>query len=59
MGLMKSFNVFLDGDQYKEIKELGHLHDRTYSEIIREGISMVLKKYGRKSNKKTRVNGDA
>ena len=55
---MKSFNVFLDGEQYRGIKELGHKQDRTYSQIIREGISLVLKKYKRKESNKGETNSD-
>jgi hypothetical protein len=57
MGLMKSFNVFLDGNQFQGIKALGHLQDRTYSEIIREGIKLVLRKYQKKEGRKDKSEG--
>ncbi len=48
MELKQSCNVFLSGKQYKGIKDLGYRLSVPYSELIREGVSMVLKKYKRK-----------
>ena len=51
MELKQSCNVFLAGDQYRALKELGYEQDRPYSEIIREGINLVLQKYARKKDR--------
>ncbi len=48
MELKQSCNVFLDGNQYRAIKELGYKQDRPYSEIIREGVDLILRRYQRK-----------
>ncbi len=48
MDLKQSCNVFLPVKQYGEIKELGHKLSIPYSGLIREGVSLVLKKYKRK-----------
>ncbi len=48
MDLKQSCNVFLPVKHYGEIKELGHKLSIPYSGLIREGVSLVLKKYKRK-----------
>lgn len=58
MNLKQSCNVFLPVKQYEEIKELGHKQGIPYSELIREGVSLVLNKYKRKDNCKVRSNCD-
>ncbi len=50
MDLKQSCNVFLPVKQYGEIKELGHKLSVPYSELIREGITLVLRKYQRKES---------
>lgn len=50
MDLKQSCNVFLPVKQYEEIKELGHKLSIPYSELIRQGISLVLRKYKRREN---------
>ncbi|MCP4255630.1 MAG: ribbon-helix-helix domain-containing protein [Candidatus Scalindua sp.] len=50
MELKQSCNVFLPVEQYGEIKDLGHRLSIPYSELIREGVRLVLKKYNRKEN---------
>ena len=53
MDLKQSCNVFLPVKEYGEIKELGHKLSIPYSKLIREGVSLKLKKYKRKEcNKK-------
>ncbi len=44
MDLKQSCNVFLPVKQYGEIKELGHKLSIPYSELIREGVGLVLKR---------------
>ena len=48
MDLKQSCNVFLPVKQYEEIRALGHKLSIPYSELIREGVSLVLKRYKRK-----------
>ncbi len=48
MDLKQSCNVFLTVKQYGEIKELGHKLSIPYSELIREGVGLVIKRYKRK-----------
>ncbi len=55
MNLKQSCNVFLPVKQYGEIKELGHKLSIPYSELIREGVSLVLKRYKRNEYRKDRV----
>lgn len=51
MNMMQSCNVFLKVKQYGEVKELSHKLNIPYSELIREGVNLVLKKYnGKKEN---------
>lgn len=50
MDLKQSCNVFLPVKQYEDIKDLGHKLSIPYSELIREGVRLVLKKYNRKEN---------
>ncbi len=50
MKLKQSCNVFLHVEQYGEIKELSHKLSIPYSELIREGITLVLRKYQRKES---------
>ncbi len=45
MELKQSCNVFLPVKQYGEIKKLGHKLSIPYSELIREGVNLVLKKH--------------
>ncbi len=47
MDLKQSCNVFLPVKQYGDIKELGHKLDIPYSELIREGVDLILRKYQR------------
>ena len=47
MNLKQSCNVFLPVKQYGDIKELGHKLDIPYSELIREGVDLILRKYQR------------
>ncbi len=54
----QSCNVFLPVGQYGEIKELGHKLSIPYSELIREGVSLVLKKYKRKESNKGGIQND-
>ena len=58
MNLKQSCNVFLPVKQYGEIKELGHKLSVSYSELIREGVVLVLKKYKRKQNNKGVIQDD-
>lgn len=51
MDFKQSCNVFLPVEQYGEIKGLGHRLSIPYSELIREGVSLVLKKYKTKERK--------
>jgi hypothetical protein len=48
MELKQSCNVFLPVEQYGEIKELGHKLSVPYSELIREGVDLILRRYKRK-----------
>lgn len=48
MELKQSCNVFLPVEQYEEIKKLGHRLSVPYSELIREGVCLVIKRYKRK-----------
>jgi hypothetical protein len=50
MELKQSCNVFLPVGQYMEIKELGYKLNTPYVELIREGVSLVLKKYKRRGS---------
>lgn len=58
MELKQSCNVLLSAKQYREIKELGHKLDVSYSELIREGVSLVLKKHKKNKNYKVGSNCD-
>ena len=49
MELKQSCNVFLPVEQYGEIKELSHKLSIPYSELIREGVGLVIKRYKRKN----------
>jgi hypothetical protein len=55
MDLKQSCNVFLPVKQYGEIKELSHRLSIPYSELIREGVSLVLKKYQRKHKSRNKI----
>lgn len=48
MELKQSCNVFLPVEQYGEIKKLGHRLSVPYSELIREGVCLVIKRYKKK-----------
>ena len=48
MELKQSCNVFLPVEQYGEIKKLSHKLGIPYSELIREGVGLVIKRYKRK-----------
>lgn len=48
MELKQSCNVFLPVEQYGEIKKIGHRLSVPYSELIREGVSLVIKRYKRR-----------
>ena len=48
MELKQSCNVFLPVEQYGEIKKLSHKLSIPYSELIREGVGLVIKRYKRK-----------
>ncbi len=50
MDLKQSCNVFLPVKQYGDIKELGHKLGIPYSELIREGVDLILRKYQRIEN---------
>ena len=54
MELKQSCNVFLPVKQYGEIKELGHKLRVPYSELIREGVDLMLRRYKRKEKRKER-----
>ncbi|MFQ5965667.1 MAG: hypothetical protein ACE5KZ_15440 [Candidatus Scalinduaceae bacterium] len=56
--LKQSCNVFLDGKQYRAIKELGHRQDKPYSHLVREGVSLVLDKYSHNSQTIKNDTGD-
>ncbi len=58
MDLKQSCNVFLPVKQYEEIKDLGHKLSIPYSELIREGVSLVIRKYQKKDNCKIGINCD-
>ena len=58
MNLKQSCNVFLAVEQYGEIKELGHKLSISYSELIREGVGLVLRKYKRKESNKGDTKND-
>jgi hypothetical protein len=49
MELKQSCNVFLPVEQYGEIKRLSHKLSIPYSELIREGVGLVIKRYKRKN----------
>ncbi len=53
MDLKQSCNVFLPVKQYGEIKEIGHRLSVPYSELIREGVSLVIKRYKRREKAET------
>jgi hypothetical protein len=50
MNYKQSVNVFLPATQYQEIKALSRKLDLPYSELIRRGVVLVLKKYQRKES---------
>ena len=50
MEFKQSCNVFLPVKQYGEIKKLSHKLSVPYSELMREGVDLVLKRYRRKNN---------
>jgi hypothetical protein len=52
MDLKQSCNVFLAVKQYEEIRALGHRLSIPYSELIREGVSLVLKRHKKKDKRK-------
>ncbi len=52
MNLKQSCNVFLPVKQYGEIKELSHRLSIPYSELIREGVDLILRRYKRKEELK-------
>ncbi len=54
MNLKQGCNVFLPVGQYMEIKELGYKLNTPYVELIREGVSLVLKRYKKNENRKDR-----
>jgi len=54
MDLKQSCNVFLPIKQYEAIRNLGYKFSIPYSELIREGVSLVLKKYNREENRRRR-----
>jgi len=54
MELKQSCNVFLPVKQYGEIKELGHKLSIPYSELIREGVDLILRRHKRKEKRKER-----
>jgi hypothetical protein len=56
MDLKQSCNVFLPVKQYGEIKKLSHKLSVPYSELMREGVDLVLKRYRRKNNVENSVN---
>ncbi len=58
MNLKQSCNVFLPVKQYGEIKELGHKLSIPYSELIREGVDLVLKKHKRNESNKGKTQND-
>ncbi len=58
MELKQSCNVFLPGRQYQEIKDLSYRLNIPYSELIREGVSLVLRKYRKKDDCKVESNCD-
>ena len=58
MNLKQSCNVFLPVKQYGEIKELGHKLSIPYSELIREGVGLVLKRYKRRDSHNVGSNCD-
>ncbi len=45
MDFKQSCNVFLPVKQYEEIKNLAHRLNVSYSELIREGVTLVLKRH--------------
>jgi hypothetical protein len=52
MDLKQSCNVFLPVKQYEEIRDLSHRLSIPYSELIREGVRLVLKRHKRKNKRK-------
>jgi hypothetical protein len=52
MDLKQSCNVFLTEEQYREIKKLGFTLNIPYSQLIREGVDIVVEKYRNKKNNK-------
>ncbi|MFQ5964678.1 MAG: ribbon-helix-helix domain-containing protein [Candidatus Scalinduaceae bacterium] len=52
MDLKQSCNVFLTGKQYKGIKELSYRLNIPYSELVREGVNIILRKYRNKQDSK-------
>ncbi len=52
MVLKQGINIFLPVEQYKAVKDLGYRLDTPYVALVREGISLVLKKYNNKQIKK-------
>ncbi len=58
MNLKQGCNVFLPVGQYMEIKELGYKLNMPYVELIREGVSLVLRKYQKKDKCKVGSNCD-
>jgi hypothetical protein len=58
MNLKQSCNVFLPVKQYGEIKQLSHKLSLPYSELVREGVGLVLRKYKRKESNKGVIRND-
>ncbi len=48
MKLKQPCNILLSGDQYREIKKLGNKLGKPYSELVREGVNFILKKYNKR-----------
>ena len=56
MDLKQSCNVFLPVEQYRKIKELSHKLSIPYSELIRDGVSLVLKQHKRTNSMENNKN---
>lgn len=53
MNTKQTCNIFIPFDQYQQLKQLGRALEKPYSELVREGVIMVLRKYRNTSKSKT------
>ena len=56
MQYKQNLHVLLPVKEFEELRELGHKLSCSKSEIVREGVGLVLRKYQKKENLKERIN---